>query len=875
MNVTIIGAMSIILSFIAIIKKNDNMLLKLVVIFSIFTASIAIDSFLVILPFEIPMVLWIIKQLIYFIKKRKELNYKNLREEFNKNKIMKAFIFIIITIITSEIYLYLSKINYAYIDNVYHELRYISFRMINITQAIRVITYFVFAIILSLRINSKKEIEDILKTFAYSTLFAAVWGIIQYILFFMNVNYPAFLFNNNPYAAQGYEQMIQGIKRITSIGTEPSVFAINLSVFLPIALQFLLKKREKNEAKCKIFLNIMAVLIIVCMIMTTSATAVFSLTIIFIILLLYYFISYIKNEKDKYYKECIIKIILYSIISIIVALILCYASSKYTSLTSQNDLKDNNETVENVYEKNRKIKEETVDAIKEMTVNKLDSGSGQERLQREKDGIRFFRLSPIFGIGYFSYRTFSLFTNALVNMGILGLFAVVYLFYIVIKQIIINRKKDKEKFLLFLLCVIGMCIAYLISIPDFGYIYCWIILVCAYKYFDCEENKMDRKENLIIGVDARALDENRTGISTYIDKIIEQFNNIKDKNIKFILYSTRDIKLSFNNNENIIIKEMKEYKKGVIFTRYILPKILKQDNVDIFWGTQHLLPIRNQYTKNIKYVLTVHDLAIHKLKTVGSIKNTIIHKLFFKKSCKSADAIISVSESTKSDIVEIFNINPKKIKTVYLGRNCEKEYKVSKENEDNILKKFDVQNKNFIFFVSTIEPRKNIITIIKAFNDFKDKNKNNDIKLILAGGLGWKYENIIKEIDNSKYKKDINLAGYISNEEKSCLLHNSKCFVYPSLYEGFGMPILEAFQSGTVVITSNVSSMPEVGGKAAFYLEKVEDEIELSTLMNKVLSLNNKEKEDIIKKGYEQADQFTWEKCSNETLNIIKSLAEN
>ena len=172
----------------------------------------------------------------------------------------------------------------------------------NITQAIRVITYFVFAIILSLRINSKKEIEDILKTFAYSTLFAAVWGIIQYILFFMNVNYPAFLFNNNPYAAQGYEQMIQGIKRITSIGTEPSVFAINLSVFLPIALQFLLKKREKNEAKCKIFLNIMAVLIIVCMIMTTSATAVFSLTIIFIILLLYYFISYIKNEKDKYYK---------------------------------------------------------------------------------------------------------------------------------------------------------------------------------------------------------------------------------------------------------------------------------------------------------------------------------------------------------------------------------------------------------------------------------------------------------------------------------------------------------------------------------------------------------------------------------------------
>ena len=142
----------------------------------------------------------------------------------------------------------------------------------------------------------------------------------------------------------------------------------------------------------------------------------------------------------------------------------------------------------------------------------------------------------------------------------------------------------------------------------------------------------------------------------------------------------------------------------------------------------------------------------------------------------------------------------------------------------------------------------------------------------MAGGLGWKYENVIAEIDNSKYKKDINLAGYISNEEKQCLLHNAKCFVYPSLYEGFGMPILEAFQSGTVVITSNISSMPEVGGKAAFYLENVNDEIELSKLMEKVILLKEEEKEIVVKKGYEQADKFTWEKCSNETLNIIRCL---
>ena len=377
--------------------------------------------------------------------------------------------------------------------------------------------------------------------------------------------------------------------------------------------------------------------------------------------------------------------------------------------------------------------------------------------------------------------------------------------------------------------------------------------------------------NLIIGIDARGLDANKTGISTYIDKIMQKFNEINNKeNIKFILYSTREIQLSFKNNENIELKILKQYKKGVIFTRYILPKILKKDNVNIFWGTQHLLPARNKYTKDIKFILTVHDLAIHRLKIVGSKKNTIIHKLFFKKCCKDADFIIAISKSTKMDLMELFNIKEEKIKVIYLGTNFTNNYDLTKEKEEDILKKFNIENKNYLFFISTIEPRKNITTIVKAFEDFKNKNKNDNLKLILAGGLGWKYKNIIKTIDNSKYKQDINLVGYISEQEKLCLFHNTKGFIYPSLYEGFGMPILEAFKNDAIVITSDVSSMPEVGGDAAFYLKNVKDEIELSDLIKRVNLLDENEKKEIIEKGHNQIDKFTWEKCSNETLDIIK-----
>lgn len=298
-----------------------------------------------------------------------------------------------------------------------------------------------------------------------------------------------------------------------------------------------------------------------------------------------------------------------------------------------------------------------------------------------------------------------------------------------------------------------------------------------------------------------------------------------------------------------------------------LPKILKQDNIDVFWGTQHCLPKRNKYSKKIKFVLTIHDLAIKKLKTVGSFKNTIIQMLFLKKSIKNADKIIAISEATKKDIIEIFNIKPEKIQTIYNGTNINNEYKVTEKEEQEIKEKFKIENTPYIFFISTIEPRKNIPTLIKAYNYVREKGTN--LKLIIAGGLGWKYENVLKEIENSKYKEDINLPGYISKEEKQYLLKNTKALVYPSLYEGFGLPILEAMANEAVVITSNVSSLPEVGGNVAYYYEDVLDYKLLGEKILEVINIKTEEKEERIKQGLEQVKKFTWEKCAKETLDII------
>ena len=282
-------------------------------------------------------------------------------------------------------------------------------------------------------------------------------------------------------------------------------------------------------------------------------------------------------------------------------------------------------------------------------------------------------------------------------------------------------------------------------------------------------------------------------------------------------------------------------------------------------GYTTLLTKKNKYTESIKYVLTIHDIAIKKFKNVGSFYNTIIQKLILKKSCENANRIIAVSKSTKQDLIDILGIDKNKIQVIYEGidqKDNESAFDQKRENE--IIEKYGLEKNKYIFFLSTIEPRKNLITAVKAFDLLKEKTEN--LKFVISGGKGWKCKETLDKIHNSKFKEDIILTGYISNEEKEVFFKNTVAFIYPSLYEGFGIPVLEAMKNGAIVITSNNSSLPEVGGKSAFYLNNEIGEIELSKLIDKCLNLSNEEKKKRIEEGYQNVKKFTWEECAKETL---------
>lgn len=372
-----------------------------------------------------------------------------------------------------------------------------------------------------------------------------------------------------------------------------------------------------------------------------------------------------------------------------------------------------------------------------------------------------------------------------------------------------------------------------------------------------------------IGIDARELKEKRAGIGTYVYEIIKELNE-KDTQNEYYLYSNKKMHIDFELNSNWHIIERK-CRIGTFLVYFKLPKIVNEDNIDVFWGTEHCLPKRNRYTKNIKFILTIHDLAIQKIKGIGSTYNTIIQKIIVKRSCKNADKIIADAQSTKNDITELLNINKEKIEVVYLGITNKEKVSIEEEQAVKILDKYGIRDSNFIFFLSTIEPRKNINTAIKAFELYKEKH-NDNLKFIISGAIGWKCKDTLELIKKSKFSSDIIQTGYISKEEKQLFYEKCKAFVYPSLYEGFGLPILEAMQAGALVITSNISSIPEIGQDAVLYINNVKDYEELYKIIYECINMKEEEKNDYIKRGYEITKMFTWEKCAKKTLDEINNV---
>ncbi len=240
-----------------------------------------------------------------------------------------------------------------------------------------------------------------------------------------------------------------------------------------------------------------------------------------------------------------------------------------------------------------------------------------------------------------------------------------------------------------------------------------------------------------------------------------------------------------------------------------------------------------------------------------------------KQSLQWTDAILTISESSKRDIVEYLQIPPDRIFVTPLASRYHVNY-LTDELIARIDKNIDYDfSQPYLLFVSTIEPRKNITAIISAFNLLKSKYKIPH-HLVLIGQKGWKYEPIFEEIGRSSWKEEIHHLDYLSDELVALFYSRADVFVYPSHYEGFGLPVLEAMTLGAPVVTSNTSSLPEVAGDAALLINP-DDVEELADAILQIIS-DSQLRAQLVKKGKDQASLFSWERTARETLQVYKSV---
>jgi len=371
-----------------------------------------------------------------------------------------------------------------------------------------------------------------------------------------------------------------------------------------------------------------------------------------------------------------------------------------------------------------------------------------------------------------------------------------------------------------------------------------------------------------IAIQAADLDAKRIdGTRVYILNVLKRFGKISPQD-DFYVYHRRDFNPELAPPEFSNYK-IKKVKSPAFWTQLGFAGELWKDEPDVLWMPMHNIPFVRK--KNLKTVVTIHDLAFKYFPDYFPKDDLRRLNFLMDAVAKKADKLIAVSESTKRDLLKFYPfLKEENIRVIYHGFDAELyDRKFTVEEVGKILSKFKIQSAGrrtkFLLYVGAIQPRKNLETLVRAFNLVKKTQLN--LKLVLAGEKAWLFEETMKEIERSPNKNDILLLGNVSFADLPILFQSAEAFVFPSLYEGFGIPVLEAFASGTPVITAKNSSLPEVGGEAALYFEE-KDEQDLAEKINSVL--NDKNTGEVhVSKGKEQLKKFSWDKCAQETLDFL------
>jgi glycosyltransferase involved in cell wall biosynthesis len=364
-----------------------------------------------------------------------------------------------------------------------------------------------------------------------------------------------------------------------------------------------------------------------------------------------------------------------------------------------------------------------------------------------------------------------------------------------------------------------------------------------------------------IAIDARPFSYELTGIGVYLKHLLDEIQKIDSKN-DYYLISNGPIDYDLKNPRwSKIEGKLKKKLLSTLWVQSRMPLIVSKLNVDLFWGPRHHLPMF--LPPRTRTVLTIHDL-VHRLHPdTMALPNLLVERTLMKRSLIRSDSIIAVSQSTAVDIQRNYGVNSNKINVIYHGTPA-----LPRRPNGDVHPCRDLPPKYFLF-VGTLDPRKNFERLFRAFQLLEPLSRG--VHLVIVGGKGWKNTRFLQMLTMHPVKTCVHLTGYVPRSQLWSIYENAVCLLFPSLFEGFGLPILEAMACGTAVITSNTSSMTEVAGDAALSVNPY-DVGALADAMQEIL-MNQSLREHLVTKGFQRIKMFSWERCAEQTLGIFNRFA--
>jgi glycosyltransferase involved in cell wall biosynthesis len=350
---------------------------------------------------------------------------------------------------------------------------------------------------------------------------------------------------------------------------------------------------------------------------------------------------------------------------------------------------------------------------------------------------------------------------------------------------------------------------------------------------------------------------NSSGIGTYLKNVVPGILRLY-KEVIFLGNTEELKKFNWVKNHQIIHFDAKVYS---IKEQLIFPKIIPK--CDVYWGPHFNLPLLPIPAKKI--LTTIYDVNhLSGINPTSFLKNKYAY-LLYKNAVLKSDKIFTISEFSKKEIIKYTNANQKKIEVIYCGVNRRFYENTTTESHLSLPEKY-------ILFVGNVKPHKNLLTLLKAYLTFSEEIRQ-EYKIVIVGkkeGFITEDREIFEFIERNNLNKSIFFTGYVPDNQIPEIYRKASMFVFPSLYEGFGLPILEAIASRTPVISSNAASLPEVGTDSILYFNPLDFE-ELAQKITHIIE-NPTIREELIKKALPRLDFFTWEKAIEEHISVLKSI---